>query len=153
MTETDYDRYRNSDAWKIKREGALARAASRCQLCRSTKKLNVHHNTYENLGNERDEDLFVLCKRCHSIFHGACGGHRVEAEYPKTPPHLSPLDTAKVEKLRRRAALTQQEAAVKAGMSKQQWSNIVRGRYGDISLSVVDRMAKALGVRAGELLK
>lgn len=32
--------------------------------------LHVHHLTYENLGNEADEDLLVLCKDCHREIHG-----------------------------------------------------------------------------------
>ena len=28
-----------------------------------------YHETYENLWNEKDEDLTVLCKTCHSRVH------------------------------------------------------------------------------------
>jgi hypothetical protein len=31
--------------------------------------LEVHHRTYERLGDERDEDLEVLCTRCHEQHH------------------------------------------------------------------------------------
>jgi hypothetical protein len=31
--------------------------------------LEVHHKTYERLGDERDEDLEVLCARCHEQHH------------------------------------------------------------------------------------
>ena len=57
--------------WGIKRKAAFSPhwKPAWCQLCRATKKLHVHHNTYENLGNERDEDLIVLCIRCHKAFH------------------------------------------------------------------------------------
>jgi hypothetical protein len=32
--------------------------------------LDGHHNTYENYGNERPQDLVVLCRSCHQKFHG-----------------------------------------------------------------------------------
>ena len=31
--------------------------------------VNVHHITYENLGEEKDEDLTVLCQKCHAGLH------------------------------------------------------------------------------------
>lgn len=31
--------------------------------------INVHHRTYERLGNERMEDLQVLCRSCHGVIH------------------------------------------------------------------------------------
>jgi len=32
--------------------------------------LDVHHKTYENYGDERPEDLVVLCRSCHQKVHG-----------------------------------------------------------------------------------
>lgn len=29
----------------------------------------MHHLTYENLGNEKDEDLMLLCETCHQYMH------------------------------------------------------------------------------------
>jgi hypothetical protein len=43
-----------------------------CQLCdRSGRdvQLDVHHRTYENYGQEKLEDLIVLCRRCHAHHH------------------------------------------------------------------------------------
>lgn len=65
----NYEEYIRSPAWQIKREGALVRAGRKCQLCCSRKHLEVHHNNYANLGNEKDEDLFVMCELCHDVFH------------------------------------------------------------------------------------
>jgi hypothetical protein len=31
---------------------------------------DVHHLTYERLGEERDEDLLVVCCPCHASIHG-----------------------------------------------------------------------------------
>lgn len=66
----DYREYLRSAHWKVTREAALQRAGHRCQLCGShSGTLEVHHNTYENIGNERPEDLIVLCRDCHGRFH------------------------------------------------------------------------------------
>lgn len=67
----DYYEYIQSPEWKQKADKARKRAGYRCQVCnRSIKEivLDVHHRTYERLGNERNEDLTVLCRDCHSLF-------------------------------------------------------------------------------------
>lgn len=67
----DYREYLASPEWQEKRAIALRRAGYRCQLCAThSRNLDVHHNTYERLGNEDQEDLFVLCRDCHQRFHG-----------------------------------------------------------------------------------
>jgi len=64
-----YEKYLETSHWKHKRKMALERARYRCQVCNSNMYLNVHHRTYENLGNEQLEDLTVLCRDCHSLYH------------------------------------------------------------------------------------
>jgi hypothetical protein len=64
-----YAEYLQSDHWKIVRADALVRAGERCQLCNSHVKLNVHHRTYLNRGDEQPSDLIVLCNDCHRTFH------------------------------------------------------------------------------------
>lgn len=64
-----------------------------------------------------------------------------------------PVDFEKIEKLRNRAAMTQAEAGAKIGMSRQAWCNLVKGRYPRMSVATLERIAKALGVTAAELLK
>lgn len=64
----DYHQYINSPAW-INRAKALKEKIGKCQLCSDTTLLQVHHNSYEHLGNEPDEDLIVLCAICHNFFH------------------------------------------------------------------------------------
>jgi len=65
----DYLEYLNSWEWKIKRESAIRRAKGKCRLCSRKNELNVHHLTYERFGHERDEDLLVVCTRCHNDIH------------------------------------------------------------------------------------
>jgi hypothetical protein len=65
----DYDKYLQSDSW-YQRARSEKSINSRCSLCnRSSRPLNVHHRTYERVGNERPGDLTVLCDECHGLFH------------------------------------------------------------------------------------
>jgi hypothetical protein len=70
MKKADYQEYLQSDAWKIRREWKLQRAGHRCQVCNGREDLHVHHRTYDNIGREHEEDLTVLCKDCHALYHG-----------------------------------------------------------------------------------
>jgi hypothetical protein len=70
ITESvNYREYIVSQEWKEKADAAKERAGYRCQVCNSPDNLNAHHRTYENLGHEKPEDLFVLCQNCHEIFY------------------------------------------------------------------------------------
>lgn len=64
-----YSEYLRSPEWQEKRKKALRFAGFKCQLCNSAERLNVHHRTYERLGQELLGDLITLCNDCHSIFH------------------------------------------------------------------------------------
>jgi hypothetical protein len=65
----DYHEYLKSEHWQETRKAALKRADYRCQVCNGTKRLEVHHRTYERLWMENDADLTVLCDECHGLFH------------------------------------------------------------------------------------
>jgi 5-methylcytosine-specific restriction endonuclease McrA len=56
--------------WQVIRANALQRAGYRCERCGSPWGLQVHHLTYERLGNELPEDLVCLCRDCHRTLHG-----------------------------------------------------------------------------------
>lgn len=65
-----YSIYLESEWWGVRRRRALALSGYRCQVCNTGKRmLHVHHRTYDNLFHERDNDLTVLCDRCHELFH------------------------------------------------------------------------------------
>jgi 5-methylcytosine-specific restriction endonuclease McrA len=65
-----YDQYLQTDHWQEVRRLALGRADNRCQLCNDgDSTLDVHHRTYENLGQESENDTIVLCRGCHTTFH------------------------------------------------------------------------------------
>jgi 5-methylcytosine-specific restriction endonuclease McrA len=61
-----------SPAWRATARAALERAGYKCQVCGADRwfaRLEVHHNSYANLGREPPEDLCVLCRHCHRLFH------------------------------------------------------------------------------------
>jgi 5-methylcytosine-specific restriction endonuclease McrA len=69
-----YGRYLRSPAWRATARKALERASYKCQICGADRwltRLDVHHNSYERLGREPPEDLIVLCRHCHKLFHAA----------------------------------------------------------------------------------
>ena len=71
LRKMPFGEYRLTDEWQARRFDTLSRAGHRCQTCRKQDvRLEVHHNTYENYGDERPQDLVVLCGACHAQFHG-----------------------------------------------------------------------------------
>ena len=64
-----YSRYLQTIHWRTVRKYALENARFCCQLCNSTERLEVHHKTYERIGNEDLSDVIVLCRACHAKFH------------------------------------------------------------------------------------
>jgi 5-methylcytosine-specific restriction endonuclease McrA len=58
-----------SEAWGIRRAQVIERDDKKCQACGKISDLHVHHLSYERLGEELDEDLVTLCKRCHFLIH------------------------------------------------------------------------------------
>ena len=64
------DGYLRTPEWRRTRAVMLARAADHCQLnARHTESLDVHHCTYDRLGQELVSDLTVLCRDCHTAHH------------------------------------------------------------------------------------
>lgn len=61
----NYSEYISSVKWKATRKRILERDNNHCMLCHSEERLEVHHNSYENLFNESDDDLVTLCRECH----------------------------------------------------------------------------------------
>src|SRR5664279_1632542 len=50
-----YSEYLKTPHWKKTSQQALERARYRCQVCNTKENLNVHHNTYEHLGEEQSD--------------------------------------------------------------------------------------------------
>jgi len=66
----DYQEYLLNDLWRATRMNAIRRAGYACEKCGSPVRLKVHHLNYQNLGNEKKEDIMVLCESCHKEIHG-----------------------------------------------------------------------------------
>lgn len=67
---TPYAEYLRSEHWLSVKRNAIQVADRRCQLCNAADQiLDVHHRTYERLGNEKPSDLIVLCRSCHERHH------------------------------------------------------------------------------------
>jgi hypothetical protein len=87
MTREEYrDVYLRSDHWRDTRLAALERAEHRCQVCNRDGTLDVHHRTYERIGEERPADLTVLCRSCHNLFHEHRGLPKGSARQRKQQP-------------------------------------------------------------------
>lgn len=68
----DYESFLASPEWQDIRDKVVARAAGRCQICNSSKKIQVHHRSYHNAWGEEDlSDLIAMCSSCHFIFHAS----------------------------------------------------------------------------------
>lgn len=66
----NYKKYLETEYWKEFRIRIINSRNNICEECKVNKLLQVHHLTYENIGNEKDEDVKVLCRSCHCKIHG-----------------------------------------------------------------------------------
>ena len=64
------------------------------------------------------------------------------------------IDIEKIKRLREKKNMSQLEAAMASGLtSKQRWNHIETGRFQNVTVDTLEKIAKALGVRAKDLLK
>lgn len=66
----EHSRHLQSPQWAATRAQKLAEVGNRCERCKTTFALQVHHRTYVNVPRERMEDLEALCRLCHEEEHG-----------------------------------------------------------------------------------
>lgn len=71
MSNGFYKAYLQSDHWHEFRKCVLETKGRKCEDCGVTEGVvfDVHHLSYENLGDERLEDVIVLCHSCHMARH------------------------------------------------------------------------------------
>ena len=60
--------YRETSEWR-ERANLMKSLFTECQTCLNDSNLNVHHRTYERLGQEHPADLILLCQECHHLIH------------------------------------------------------------------------------------
>ena len=62
-----YEAHIRSAQWKQMRKALFTMRGELCEGCGyGSATLQIHHLTYERLGNERFADLKILCRRCHA---------------------------------------------------------------------------------------
>jgi len=65
----DYPAYLRSSHWKAKRAEYRCSPNPQECICGETESLQLHHTTYERIGNEALTDLTPLCGSCHNMIH------------------------------------------------------------------------------------
>ena len=84
MSTAERNAYLLSPKWKALRQLVIERDVV-CQLTGDTTRLEVHHITYDNLGNEYLEDLVLLSRRAHQFVHDYYGSYDRNNTYPIEP--------------------------------------------------------------------
>lgn len=64
-----YNAYLQSPEWARRRQLVFDRAAGLCEGCRLGPPIQVHHRSYEHVGNEFLFELVALCESCHQKAH------------------------------------------------------------------------------------
>lgn len=68
-TWNTYNEYLKTNHW-IKFKTQYAKTHPKvCNMCYGTKYIELHHITYERIGNESDTDVVWLCRKCHKLIH------------------------------------------------------------------------------------
>lgn len=82
-----YREYLRTPEWRETRGAALVRSGHACSLdAAHTDRLEVHHRSYDRLGEERADDVIVLCHDCHRIHHAHTGRPRRPSQRPPSSP-------------------------------------------------------------------
>lgn len=65
-----YDEYLRSPYWiDVKQRFRADDRDQDCYCCGDWENTQLHHKTYERLGEELLDDLVPLCRRCHALVH------------------------------------------------------------------------------------
>lgn len=102
-TDDTYERYIGSPEWAVKRDEILARDGNRYQTCWRTSReveLEVHHKTYESLGDENPAHLITLCRECHEAVTGVIRRARYAKRQVPVEDVIRRTPTASIEFIR-----------------------------------------------------
>lgn len=64
-----YADYLQSAEWRRVRSAVMRRANGVCEVCNAAPASEVHHLTYDRIGNESLTDLVAICRGCHQEAH------------------------------------------------------------------------------------
>lgn len=81
----EYQAYLGSSAWQDVRRLVIASFDGRCATCNASDALEVHHRTYERVGDERMDDLTLLCSQCHELLHSTWSALAITPGYEGPP--------------------------------------------------------------------
>lgn len=65
-----YCAYLHTDHWAEVRQKVMRRARGWCEGCGEHRATEVHHLTYDHVGNEMLFELVALCRECHEKLKG-----------------------------------------------------------------------------------
>lgn len=65
----EYEEYIKSPEWRALRVKVFRRCKGICEGCGENAAVQVHHLTYDRLGNEMLFDLVAVCLHCHERLH------------------------------------------------------------------------------------
>ena len=68
---TQYGNYLASPEWHAIRRKIIDASRGICEYCRTSPAVQVHHKTYDRVGQERMEDLSAVCLKCHQQLHSS----------------------------------------------------------------------------------
>lgn len=71
-----YTAYLNTPQWQDRRRRVLERDNYLCQGCLKREATQVHHLTYDHMGNEPLFELVAICTVCHSALHPHMDGQK-----------------------------------------------------------------------------
>ena len=94
-----YQEYLKSGEWKHLRDKKIKQVNYTCDGCgEQYRALEVHHLTYERIGEELLTDLVAFCPICHKKAHGLAQKSKwnlyIKGELDEAPKMLSKEDVA-----------------------------------------------------------
>lgn len=81
--KVDYGSYMRSQQWSnVKRRYWRSKLPKVCYVCEKDdgRKLDLHHRTYANFGNERLIDLVPVHRQCHEFIHRLHSSRKIKAQ-------------------------------------------------------------------------
>lgn len=75
--QPDYYAYMRSPEWFARRESFFSTHPRKCTVCPRNRRIDLHHLTYDRLGEELDSDLMPLCKVHHELIEEAKDQKRI----------------------------------------------------------------------------
>lgn len=100
----EYTEYLKSEDWNERRQARLQKANYRCERCGERNRLDVHHKTYANLGNEPLSDLIALCQSCHWAADEERRGNKLPVTELQKPIPDKPISKSKMSKNQKRTS-------------------------------------------------